>query len=187
MSSRALIVLAAFAAASVSVASHRARAQTLDPPAVQLAMTPAQVAAFLDAVERGLPYVPFEVVVKFKDGVSRGDQQKALMALRSRPDVDDIRWQVFDGWSYAVGDVVLGTNPVSNEPGSVAAIERTLRELLVTFGMSVIIQNGLLEVFTADSRKLDAGVIEIASVTPVHIAAYIQTINALFGFQGRGI
>ncbi|MCK5835882.1 MAG: ethanolamine ammonia-lyase subunit EutB [Desulfobacula sp.] len=25
--------------------------------------------------------------------------------------IDDIMWQVFCGWSYAVGDVVLGTNP----------------------------------------------------------------------------
>ncbi len=39
-----------------------------------------------------------------------------------------------------------------------------LPPLLVTFGMSVIIQNGLLEIFTADSRKLDAGAIEIASI-----------------------
>lgn len=39
-----------------------------------------------------------------------------------------------------------------------------LPPLLVTFGMSVIIQNGLLEIFTADSRKLDAGVIEVASI-----------------------
>ena len=39
-----------------------------------------------------------------------------------------------------------------------------LPPLLVTFGLSVIIQNGLLEVFTADSRKLDAGAIEIASI-----------------------
>ena len=39
-----------------------------------------------------------------------------------------------------------------------------LPPLLVTFGLSVIIQNGLLEVFTADSRKLDAGAIEIASL-----------------------
>lgn len=39
-----------------------------------------------------------------------------------------------------------------------------LPPLLVTFGLSVIIQNGLLEAFTADSRKLDAGAIEIASV-----------------------
>ena len=35
-----------------------------------------------------------------------------------------------------------------------------LPPLLVTFGLSVIIQNGLLAVFTADSRKLQAGHIE---------------------------
>lgn len=39
-----------------------------------------------------------------------------------------------------------------------------LPPLLVTFGLSVIIQNGLLEVFTADSRKLQAGSIEIDSI-----------------------
>src|SRR5207302_4752666 len=39
-----------------------------------------------------------------------------------------------------------------------------LPPLLVTFGLSVIIQNGLLELFTADSRKLQAGAIEIASI-----------------------
>jgi len=38
-----------------------------------------------------------------------------------------------------------------------------LPPLLVTFGLSVIIQNGLLELFTADSRRLSAGAIEVAS------------------------
>ncbi|HVZ52683.1 MAG TPA: branched-chain amino acid ABC transporter permease [Pseudolabrys sp.] len=38
-----------------------------------------------------------------------------------------------------------------------------LPPLLVTFGLSIIIQNGLLELFTADSRKLQAGHIEVAS------------------------
>src|SRR3954454_896615 len=38
-----------------------------------------------------------------------------------------------------------------------------LPPLLVTFGLSVIIQNGLLEVFTADSRRLGAGAIEVAT------------------------
>jgi branched-chain amino acid transport system permease protein len=38
-----------------------------------------------------------------------------------------------------------------------------LPPLLVTFGLSVIIQNGLLELFTADSRKLNAGTLETAS------------------------
>ncbi len=38
-----------------------------------------------------------------------------------------------------------------------------LPPLLVTFGLSVIIQNGLLALFTADSRRLRAGGIEVAS------------------------
>lgn len=39
-----------------------------------------------------------------------------------------------------------------------------LPPLLVTFGLSVVIQNGLLSTFTADSQKLTAGTIEAASV-----------------------
>jgi branched-chain amino acid transport system permease protein len=39
-----------------------------------------------------------------------------------------------------------------------------LPPLLVTFGLSVIIQNGLLEWFTADSRRLQAGALEVASI-----------------------
>jgi branched-chain amino acid transport system permease protein len=39
-----------------------------------------------------------------------------------------------------------------------------LPPLLVTFGLSVIIQNGLLTVFTADSVKLQAGEIEVATL-----------------------
>src|SRR5215467_13644697 len=38
-----------------------------------------------------------------------------------------------------------------------------LPPLLVTFGLSVIIQNALQELFTATPQKLDAGVIEVAS------------------------
>jgi branched-chain amino acid transport system permease protein len=38
-----------------------------------------------------------------------------------------------------------------------------LPPLLVTFGLSVIIQNGLLTLVTADSRRLQAGAFEIAS------------------------
>ena len=50
-----------------------------------------------------------------------------------------------------------------------ALLNRTLGDdllppLLVTFGLSVIIQNGLLELFTADSVKLNAGAVEIESI-----------------------
>lgn len=49
---------------------------------------------------------------------------------------EDIRWQVFCGWSYAVGDVLLGTNPVSSEPSQVASVERTLQEVLQVFQLT---------------------------------------------------
>jgi branched-chain amino acid transport system permease protein len=40
-----------------------------------------------------------------------------------------------------------------------------LRPVLVTFGLSVIVQNGLLQSFSADSRKLHGGLIEVSSFT----------------------
>src|SRR5262245_60742481 len=58
--------------------------------------------------------------------------------------VSDIQWQVFDGWSYAVGDVVLGTNPVSSNPNSVAAIEQTLLDLLTTFELTDVLPHCVL-------------------------------------------
>jgi branched-chain amino acid transport system permease protein len=39
-----------------------------------------------------------------------------------------------------------------------------LPPLLVTFGLSIIIENGLLELFSADSRRLHGGAIETASL-----------------------
>ena len=39
-----------------------------------------------------------------------------------------------------------------------------LPAVLVTFGFSIVIQNGLLEIFSADSRRLDPGGIETASL-----------------------
>lgn len=58
--------------------------------------------------------------------------------------VDDIRWQVFDAFAYAVGDVLLGTNPVSSTPESVAAVEETLRDVLVTFGIENVLPHCVL-------------------------------------------
>jgi ethanolamine ammonia-lyase large subunit len=49
---------------------------------------------------------------------------------------DDIRWQVFDAFAYAVGDVLLGTNPVSSEVDKVAEVEGVLRDVLETFGLA---------------------------------------------------
>ncbi|MFT5091811.1 MAG: ethanolamine ammonia-lyase large subunit, partial [Porticoccaceae bacterium] len=74
---------------------------------------------------------------------------KGYLGARVQPNsptdnVDDIRWQVFDAWSYGVGDVLLGTNPVSSDPKSVAAVERTLQDLLTTFGVDDLMPHCVL-------------------------------------------
>ena len=58
--------------------------------------------------------------------------------------VDDIRWQVFDAFSYAVGDVLLGTNPVSSTAESVAAVEATLKDILKTFEIDDLLPHCVL-------------------------------------------
>lgn len=74
---------------------------------------------------------------------------KGYLGARVQPNsptdnVDDIRWQVLDAFSYAVGDVLLGTNPVSSEPDSVAAVEQTLQEILQTFGITDLLPHCVL-------------------------------------------
>ncbi|MDB5524709.1 MAG: putative permease component of transporter, partial [Rhizobium sp.] len=51
-----------------------------------------------------------------------------------------------------------------------------LPPLLVTFGLSIVIQNGLLEGFTADSRRISAGALETASVPLGPVTAGIMPI-----------
>lgn len=74
---------------------------------------------------------------------------KGYMGARVQPNsptdnTEDISWQVFNAWSYAVGDVVLGTNPVSSEPESVAAIENTLLDIIKVFDLEETIPNCVL-------------------------------------------
>jgi ethanolamine ammonia-lyase large subunit len=71
---------------------------------------------------------------------------RGYMGARIQPNsptdnIDEIVWQVFNCWSFAVGDVVLGTNPVSSSPGSVARIELALFDLIRTFGLLEVLPN----------------------------------------------
>ena len=74
---------------------------------------------------------------------------KGYMGARIQPNsptdnIEDIRWQVFNAWSYAVGDLVLGTNPVSSAPKSVAKVEAALKDILDTFGLQDTLPNCVL-------------------------------------------
>ena len=65
---------------------------------------------------------------------------------------DDIRWQVFDAFSYAVGDVLLGTNPVSSEVASVAQIEDTLKEICSVFEIEDLLPHCVLSHIDVQSQ-----------------------------------
>jgi ethanolamine ammonia-lyase large subunit len=74
---------------------------------------------------------------------------KGYMGARVQPnsptdDPEDIFWQVMNAWSYGVGDVVLGNNPVSSNPNDVRRTEETLSDIIKTFGLESVIPHCVL-------------------------------------------
>ena len=69
---------------------------------------------------------------------------RGYMSARIQPNsptdnVDDIVWQTFDAFSYAVGDVVIGTNPVDSELDNITNVHAGLRDVVYTFGLEDVI------------------------------------------------
>jgi len=69
---------------------------------------------------------------------------KGYMGARIQPNsptdnTDDIAWQVFNGFSFATGDVVLGTNPVDSQVDNIANIEKALKDVVETFQLREIL------------------------------------------------
>src|SRR5688572_20268461 len=69
-----------------------ARVSAQQAPAHQFLVTPAQLAAYQLAAARKLNYLPGEVLVKFRPGVTVSQQARALSSLRSRPLPDRMQW-----------------------------------------------------------------------------------------------
>ncbi|NQW03047.1 MAG: S8 family serine peptidase [Acidobacteria bacterium] len=67
-----------------------AEAQAPAPP--QFLTTPARLLALTQAASQQLNYIPGEVIVKFRQGVTPGQQTRALAALRSIPAADQLQW-----------------------------------------------------------------------------------------------
>jgi serine protease len=86
------------------------------PQTLDLRMTTEELAAYEEAADRNLDYLPNQVIVKFKSGTDEPGQQRALMALRSRPGVNELKW---------IGDAALVTD--RSEPNARILAER-LRE-----------------------------------------------------------
>lgn len=69
---------------------------------------------------------------------------KGYMGARIQPNSptdhpDDVIWQVFDAFSYATGDIVIGTNPVDSTVASVVEVERALKDVVDTFKLGDVI------------------------------------------------
>ncbi len=69
---------------------------------------------------------------------------KGYMGARIQPNSptdnsDDIIWQVFNGFSFATGDVVIGNNPVDSRVDNVANIEKALKDVVEAFGLQDIL------------------------------------------------
>jgi ethanolamine ammonia-lyase large subunit len=82
---------------------------------------------------------------------------KGYVSARVQPNsptdnIEDIIWQVFDAWSFGVGDLLLGTNPVSSDPVMVAKIEAALYEILLTFKLEKTMPNCVLSHIDIQSK-----------------------------------
>jgi ethanolamine ammonia-lyase large subunit len=136
---------------------------------------------------------------------------KGYMSARIQPNSPtdhtvDIVWQVLDGFSYAVGDLVLGNNPVSSEPASVAAIEAALYDVLVTFDLQDTLPNCVLSHIDVQRKAEDihpgttgiwfqsmAGTVEANRTFDVtidkmkgHLAQRTNSRYGLYGETGQG-
>jgi ethanolamine ammonia-lyase large subunit len=69
---------------------------------------------------------------------------KGYMGARIQPnsptdDPEEIQWQVFSAFSYAVGDLVLGTNPVDGTKEQTANVEAALKGVVDAFKLNGVI------------------------------------------------
>src|SRR5262245_6772824 len=82
-------LLVAATIGSALVLRAQPTAQSADPLPV---MSRERALAFARAAEARLDYLPGEVLIKFRSGVSQTQQQAALSTLRSRPSAGDLKW-----------------------------------------------------------------------------------------------
>jgi ethanolamine ammonia-lyase large subunit len=98
---------------------------------------------------------------------------KGYLSARIQPNSptdhpDDIRWQVFNAFAYAVGDLLIGTNPVSSTSASVAGVEATLKEITAVFEIVDILPHCVLSHIDVQA--------EVERANPGSTALWFQSI-----------
>ena len=99
--------------------------------------------------------------------------EKGYLSVRIQPNSpidnpDDIIWQVFDGFSYATGDIVIGTNPVDSQVESVATVEKALKDVVDTFKLQDIVPWCVLSHIDVQA--------EVANKYPGSVATMFQSL-----------
>ena len=69
---------------------------------------------------------------------------KGYMGARIQPNSptdhpDDVRWQTFNAFAYATGDIVIGTNPVDSQVKSNIAVQKALKDIVETFKLKDVL------------------------------------------------
>jgi len=69
---------------------------------------------------------------------------KGYLSARIQPNSptdnpEDVMLQVFDAFSYATGDIVIGTNPVDSQVESVARVEKALKDVVDAFKLKDVV------------------------------------------------
>lgn len=103
----ALILIVGTRSTSAIAQQTRVDVDPATPTSVRFALSASRVQAFAEAARLGLDYLPGEVMVRFRQGVTVDGRARALRALRSRPLPSALRW---------VGDVAVLRDDTEPDP-----------------------------------------------------------------------
>lgn len=92
---------------------------------------------------------------------------KGYMGARIQPNSptdhpDDVRWQTFNAFAYATGDIVIGTNPVDSQVKSNIAVQKALKDIVETFKLKDVVPWCVLAHIDvqAETAKQDPSLVE---------------------------
>ena len=106
-----LQIPAALAAVSLAAGSLHGRAQTPTAP-YALVVPPTSVSRVVEAWNERRPYIPGELLVKFRGGIGTAAQNRALSTVRGPIDASQSTW---------MGDVLRARTPQEPDPEAAAA------------------------------------------------------------------
>src|SRR5512139_385032 len=92
---------------------------------------------------------------------------KGYMGARIQPNSptdhpDDVRWQTFNAFAYATGDIVIGTNPVDSQVKSNIAVQKALKDIVEAFKLKDVVPWCVLAHIDvqAEAAKQDPSLVE---------------------------